>query len=201
MIENIFKAYDVRATYPDPLNEEVAWKVGHATGQFLKRSRQNVPPDQKVTMEDTVVVGRDMRPSSPDLANQLSEGLRSTGMNVIDVGMIDTSFIYFAINHLDCVGGIMTTASHNPIQYNGFKISGPKAKPIGAASGLDDIKRIAMGLRVGQTGLKGKLEEVDLWPQYRKTVLKFLDLKRPLRVAIDASNGMAGKMVPAVCGG
>ena len=64
-------------------------------------------------------------------------------MNVIDVGMVDTSFIYFAINHLDCVGGIMTTASHNPIQYNGFKISGPKAKPIGAATGLDDIKRIA----------------------------------------------------------
>ena len=64
-------------------------------------------------------------------------------MNVIDVGMIDTSFIYFAINHLDAVGGIQTTASHNPIQYNGFKISGPKAKPIGAASGLDDIKRIA----------------------------------------------------------
>ena len=67
-------------------------------------------------------------------------------MDVIDVGMVDTSFIYFAINHLDTVGGVMTTASHNPIQYNGFKISGPKAKPIGAASGLDDIKRIASGL-------------------------------------------------------
>src|SRR3954467_7796972 len=146
MIETIFKAYDVRATYPSPLNEETAWKVGHATGQFLKRSRQNVSADQKVKMEDTVVIGRDMRPSSPDLSKQLSEGLRSTGMNVIDVGMIDTSFIYFAVNHLDCVGGIMTTASHNPIQYNGFKISGPKAKPIGSASGLDDIKRIAMTL-------------------------------------------------------
>src|SRR5437764_1389908 len=99
MIENIFKAYDVRATYPEPLNEEVAWKVGHATGQFLKRNRQNISADQRVTMEDTVVVGRDMRPSSPDLCKQLSDGLRSTGMNVFDVGMIDTSFIYFAINH------------------------------------------------------------------------------------------------------
>ena len=75
-------------------------------------------------------------------------------MNVIDVGMVDTSFIYFAINHLDAVGGIQVTASHNPIQYNGFKISGPKAKPIGAASGLDDIKRIAQTLRVGQTGVQ-----------------------------------------------
>jgi phosphomannomutase len=198
MNENIFKAYDVRAVYPEPLNEEVAWKVGHATGQYLKRNRQNVSGDQKVKMEDTVVVGRDMRPSSPDLCRQLSDGLRSTGMNVIDVGMVDTSFIYFAVNHLDCVGGIMTTASHNPIQYNGFKISGPKAKPIGAASGLDDIKRIAMTLRVGETGLKGKYEERNLWADYKKHVLKFLELKRKIKVVIDASNGMAGKMVPAV---
>src|SRR5688572_30822036 len=201
MIEKIFKAYDVRATYPNPLNEEAAWKVGHATGQFLKRSRQNLSAEQKVKMEDTVVVGRDMRPSSPGLANSLTEGLKSTGMNVIDVGMVDTSFIYFAINHLGAVGGIMTTASHNPINYNGFKISGPKAKPIGAASGLDDIKRIATTLRVGQTGLKGSYKEMDLWGPYRQHVLKFLDLKRPLKVAVDASNGMAGKMVPAVFGG
>src|SRR6478672_2446072 len=165
MIEKIFKAYDVRATYPNPLNEEAAWKVGHATGQFLKRSRQSIPENQRVRLEDTVVVGRDMRPSSPDLANALTDGLRSTGMNVVDVGMVDTSFIYFAINHLDCVGGVMTTASHNPVQYNGFKISGPKAKPIGAASGLEDIKRIATTLRVGQTGLHGKLSERNLWKE------------------------------------
>jgi phosphomannomutase len=201
MIDKIFKAYDVRATYPNPLNEESAWKVGHATAQFLKRSRQGASPDQKVKREDTIVVGRDMRPSSPDLAKSLMDGIRSVGMRVVDVGMVDTSFIYFAINHLDCVGGVMTTASHNPIQYNGFKISGPKAKPIGAASGLDDIKRIASQLRVGQTGLTGAYEQQDLWQPYRAHVLRFLDLKRPLRVAIDASNGMAGKMVPAVFGG
>ena len=201
MIEKIFKAYDVRATYPNPLNEESAWKVGHATAQFLKRSREKVSDDQKVKLEDTITVGRDMRPSSPDLAKSLIDGIRSTGMNVIDVGMIDTSFIYFAINHLDCVGGIQVTASHNPIQYNGFKISGPKAKPIGSASGLDDIKRIAGTLRIGETGHKGKLEERNLWPQYKAEVLKHLNLKRKLRVAIDASNGMAGKMVPEVFGG
>ena len=202
MIEKIFKAYDVRATYPNPLNEDAAWKVGHATGQFLKRSRQNLPADQRVKMEDTIVVGRDMRPHSPSLAGALTEGIRSTGMNVIDVGMVDTSFIYFAINHLDAVGGVMTTASHNPIQYNGFKISGPKAKPIGAASGLDDIKRISATLKAGGlTGVQGRYAESDLWGPYRKHVLRFLDLKRKLRVAIDASNGMAGKMVPAVFGG
>src|SRR5687768_8245151 len=199
MIEKIFKAYDVRATYPSPLNEEMAWKVGHATAQYLKRSRANSGA-AAVKLENTIVVGRDMRPSSPDLAKALADGLRSVGMDVIDVGMVDTSFIYFAINHLDTVGGIMTTASHNPVQYNGFKISGPKAKPIGAASGLDDIKRIAMQLRVGQTGLKGKLDETDLWEPYKKKVLSFLDLKRRVRVAVDASNGMAGKMVPKVFG-
>jgi phosphomannomutase len=198
MIEKIFKAYDVRATYPQPLNEEMAWKVGHATAQYLKRSRQNLPDEKRVRNENTMVVGRDMRPSSPDLAKALSDGLRSVDFKVIDVGMVDTSFVYFAVNHLDTVGGIQVTASHNPIQYNGFKISGPKAKPIGAASGLDDIKRIATTLRVGQTGQKGGYEELDLWKAYRAHVHKFLDLKRPLKVAIDASNGMAGKMVPEV---
>lgn len=200
MIEKIFKAYDVRATYPNPLNEESAWKVGHATAQFFKRSRQNLPADQRTKLEDTIVIGRDMRPHSPELARALSDGIRSTGMNVIDVGMVDTSFIYFAVNQLDTVGGIMVTASHNPINYNGFKISGPKAKPIGSATGLDDIKRISTTLRVGKTGLEGKYSQQDLWAEYRTHVLQFLQLKRPLRVVVDASNGMAGKMVPAVFG-
>ena len=152
MIDKIFKAYDVRATTPNPLNEEAAWKVGYGAAQYLKRSRQTLVPEQRVTLEDTLVVGRDMRPSSPALAKALADGIRATGTHVIDIGMVDTSMIYFAINHLDCVGGIMVTASHNPIEYNGFKISGPKAKPIGSASGLDDIKRIAIQLRIGHTG-------------------------------------------------
>lgn len=202
MIEKIFKAYDVRSTYPNPLNEEAAWKVGHATAQFLKRSRQNDPKATKVKLENTVVVGRDMRPHSPALAKALSDGIRSTGMDVVDVGMIDTSFIYFAINHLDCEGGIQTTASHNPINYNGFKISGAKAKPIGSASGLEDIKRIAMALKQQSfTGVTGKYEEQNLWAPYRKHVLQFLNLRRPLKVAVDGSNGMAGKLVPEVFAG
>src|SRR5260370_413665 len=93
MLDKIFKAYDVRATYPNPLNEEAAWKVGHATAQFLKRSRQSVSPDQRVKLEDTLVVGYDMRPHSPLLTKALTDGIRSTGMNVIEVGMVDTSFI------------------------------------------------------------------------------------------------------------
>src|SRR5256885_10268784 len=128
------------------------------------------------------------------------DGIRSVGMNAIVIGTNDTSMTYIKINYLDTVGGIQTTASHNPIQYNGFKISGPKARPIGAASGLDDIRRIATTLRVGQTGLKGTFQEMDLWPQYQEHVLRFLNLRRKLKVVIDASNGMAGKMVPAIFG-
>ena len=198
MVEKIFKAYDVRATYPNPLNEEMAWKVGYAAAQYLKRSRQNLTAEQRVRLEGSMIVGRDLRASSPELTRALIDGVRSTAMNVIDLGTVDTPMVYFAINQLDAVGGIMTTASHNPAEYNGFKISGPKAKPIGAASGLDDVRRIASTLRVGQTGLKGKLEELDLWTEYRAHVLKFLSLRRRLRVIVDASNGMAGKMVPAV---
>ena len=115
MIEKIFKAYDVRATYPNPLNEEAAWKVGHATGQYLLRSRQSAKPENRVKMENTVAIGRDMRPHSPELAKSLSDGLRSTGLSVIDVGMIDTSFMYFAINHLDCVGSAMIEADQREI--------------------------------------------------------------------------------------
>ncbi len=198
-MEKLFKAYDIRGSYPNPLNEEVAWKVGHATGQYLRRSRQNNP--DKVKREDTMVVGRDMRPHSPALASALIDGILSTGLNVIDIGMVDTSMVYFAINFEDCVGGIQTTASHNPAGDNGFKISGPKAKPIGAASGLEDIKRIAMSLhRVYKTGVSGKLVQQDLWAPYKAHVRKFLNLSRRLRVAIDGSNGMAGKMVPALFG-
>ncbi|HEX8342941.1 MAG TPA: phosphomannomutase/phosphoglucomutase [Tepidisphaeraceae bacterium] len=199
MIEKIFKAYDVRSTYPAPLNEDAAWKVGHATGQFLKRGLETHFGGIKVENPNRVVVGRDMRPHSPALAKALCDGLRSVGFDVVDVGLIDTSFIYFAINHLGAIGGIQTTASHNPIQYNGFKISGPKAKPIGSATGLEDIKRIAMSLRQqATTGVMGKYEEQDLWAPYRKHVLQFLNLRRPIKVAIDASNGMAGMMVPKV---
>ena len=194
MNEKIFKAYDVRATYPDMLNEQTAWKVGFAAAQFLGHSQSK----ENLKLPDTLVVGRDMRTSSPSLAKSLSDGIRAAGLNVIDVGMIDTSMIYFAINHLGALGGIQTTASHNPAQYNGFKISGPLAKPIGSATGLDSIKQIALGLSGAQTPPRGSFEEQDLWAPYRAHVLKFLSLKRPIRVVVDASNGMAGKMVPAI---
>jgi phosphomannomutase len=195
MIKDIFKAYDVRAVYPDKLDEQAAWKVGCAAGQFLKQHL-----DATVKLRDTVVVSRDMRPHSPSLASALMEGLRAAGMNVIDLGMCDTSFIYFAVNHLSAAGGIQTTASHNPIQYNGFKISGAQAKPIGADTGLKDIQKIAetLGPR-GSLPLLGTVQQRDLWREYRQHVLQFFQPpKRKLRIFIDSANGMGGKLVPAV---
>ncbi len=196
MLSKVFKAYDIRAVYPDPLNEKVAWKVGYATGKFLRS--QLAKTDLADPMLQHVVVGRDMRPSSPKLAKALIDGLRAAEMNVFDVGMVDTSFIYFAINHLGCAGGIQTTASHNPIQYNGFKISGRHASPIGADTGLVEIQRIAATIEDTNIKPVGRLEERDLWDGYIAHVRKFMDVSRPLTVAVDASNGMAGAFVPRI---
>lgn len=196
MIGQIFKAYDVRATYPDKLNENAAWKVGYASAVHLKNHNEG--------KTGNVLVSCDMRPSSPSLVKALIEGIRAAGMNVIDLGMCDTSFIYFAINYLNAVGGIQTTASHNPINYNGFKISGKLAKPIGAATGLKDIQAIAEKLPddhnvASEKPTQGTLQQVDLWDEYRKHVLSFLKLgNKPLKVFVDASNGMAGRMVPKI---
>ncbi len=196
MIGQIFKAYDVRAVYPEQINEEAAWKVGYATGQFLLEKAGAVA-------HPVVLVSRDMRPHSPSLCGSLAVGLRAAGANVIDLGMCDTSFMYFAVNHLNAIGGIQTTASHNPINYNGFKISGPEAKPIGAQTGLKDIQARAQAIGEshgpGAISPTGTYEKRDLWDDYRKHVLKFLaPLKRRVRVFIDASNGMAGAMIPKV---
>jgi phosphomannomutase len=196
MIDKVFKAYDIRGIYPDPLNEEIAWKVGYATAQFL---RMNLTGLQKADRRmNTIVVGRDMRPSSPSMAKALIEGILATGSNCVDIGMIDTPEIYFAINHLGACGGIQTTASHNPIQYNGFKISGLGARPIGEDTGLLDIKNICQTLRKNPPIETGRLETQDLSRPYKAHVLQFLKLARKLKVVVDCSNGMACKFLPNI---
>jgi len=199
MNPEIFKAYDIRGVYPDDLNEEDAWKIGCAVGRYLpsliKGYERGKPQSQQVC------VGRDMRTHSEPLAQTLMDGVRSTGTGVIDIGMIDTPQMYFAINHLGTCGGIQVTASHNPAKYNGFKVSGKGALPIGIDTGLLEIKHLAMALLHTKGKLTGSLKTHDLTDAYRKHVLQFLqgDLKKK-KVAIDASNGMAGKMIPLLFG-
>ncbi len=204
MLGKVFKAYDVRAKYPKPLNEKLAWQIGYGSAQFLTHEASEAGHDDPMMRH--IVVGRDMRQSSPELTDALKQGIRDAGGHVIDLGLVDTPFIYFAINYLGCCGGIQTTASHNPAEYNGFKISKLHARPVGMTTGLDEIRRLAaMADREKVNKLDGREEQRDLWDAYVHHVHKFLSdelksgtAKQKLHVVVDASNGMAGTMVPRV---
>ncbi len=193
----IFKAYDIRGLYQEQLDEESAWKIGYGTAQFLRSLLRGYERGQ--ANAQSLCVGHDMRTHSPSLAKALIEGMNATGANVIDIGMIDTPQMYFAINHLATCGGVQVTASHNPAQYNGFKISGIEAKPVGMDTGLKEIKHIATALLHTKGKLDGAVEKCSLTEGYRDHVLKFLNPNiKPLKIVIDASNGMAGKSVPEI---
>lgn len=189
----VFKAYDVRAKYPDPLTEDMARKIGLSTGMLLISESQG---------KGSIVVGHDMRPSSQSLVAALKDGILSSGADVIDVGLVDTPFVSFAVNHLRAIGGVQTTASHNPIQYNGFKICRVKAKPVGMGSGLELIEEMVNDCDEPTTSAnRGSVRSVDLWDEYREHVFEYVDPKIQsgevtIKAAIDASNGMAGTMVP-----
>ncbi|AQT67100.1 Phosphomannomutase/phosphoglucomutase [Anaerohalosphaera lusitana] len=199
MDPSIFKAYDIRGLYPEQLDEESAWKIGYGTAQFLRSLLRGY--ERGMANAQSLCVGHDMRKHSPVLVDALIRGMNATGANVIDIGMIDTPQMYFAINHLGTCGGVQVTASHNPAQYNGFKISGLEAKPIGGDTGLKDIKHIATALLHTKGRLDGSVEKCTLWDAYRQHVLKFLNPKvKGLKIAVDASNGMAGKSVPELFG-
>ena len=195
----IFKAYDIRGIYEEQFDEDDAWKIGNSAARFLPSLLSGFERGQPTSQ--TLCVGHDMRTHSQALAAKLIEGIRCAGVNVIDLGMIDTPQIYFAINHLNTCGGIQVTASHNPAKYNGFKISGVHATPIGADTGLLDIKHLAVALIHTKGNPTGSLKEMDLTEAYKEHVLRFLTPKlRKLKIAIDASNGMAGKMIPLIFG-
>lgn len=195
-IHKVFKAYDVRATVPDLLNEDVAWRIGNATAQFLRTSLTGY--DRSDSKMNTLIVGRDMRKHSPMLARAFMEGAAAVSTPVIDIGLVDTSQIYFAVNHMPCCGGVQVTASHNPANYNGFKICGPKGKPIGSETGLKEIERIARAIARHPVLELGSIRQMDLSAEYRRYLLKFLREPRPLKVVVDASNGMAGRWFPIV---
>ncbi|MCG3177884.1 MAG: Phosphomannomutase/phosphoglucomutase [Phycisphaerae bacterium] len=197
VMDQIFKAYDIRGTYPEPLNEDVAWKVGHASASFLRSLLTGYSRSEQSA--NRLVVGCDARQSSPALTDALVTGISSTNTETIDIGLCDTPMIYFAINHLGTCGGVQVTASHNPAQYNGFKISGQKARPIGQDTGLWELKRIAEAIAIHKVTVGATRHREDLWGPYRDFLRGFMDEGlRPLRVVVDASNGSAGKMVPAV---
>ncbi|MHC4617524.1 MAG: phosphomannomutase/phosphoglucomutase [Planctomycetota bacterium] len=197
MDSSIFKAYDIRGVFPDQIDAEGAWKIGHATARFLPSLLRGYERGQ--ANAQSVCVARDMRTHSKDLAAALTKGINAAGVNVIDIGMIDAPQMYFAINHLGTCGGVQVTASHNPAKYNGFKIAGLDAKPVGVDTGLKEIQHIATSLLHTKGRVTGKVEPYDLTAEYKNHVLKFLRPNiRKLKIAVDASNGTAGKTVPAI---
>ncbi len=189
---NIFKSYDIRGKYPSELNDTIAHKIGTSIAQFFKEEN----PDVK-----DIVVGRDMRPSSKSLANALIEGICTTGLNVINVGVVSTEMTYFAIGYYKYDGGVMVTASHNPAEYNGFKICREQAIPVSFETGIERISKLTRQYYPPRGEQLGKVILSDIFSDYKKHVLKFANNLRHLRVVVDAGNGMAGKTIPVVCEG
>jgi phosphomannomutase len=174
----IFKAYDIRGVYPSELDAAQAHRIGRATARFIGAK--------------ALVVGHDARTSSPELLEALLRGINDEGVDVIDIGLVATPMVYYAVDHLGAGGGVMITASHNPAQYNGFKICREHAIPIGEASGLREIEAIAKTATDDPpSSPRGSVENIDVCAGYVEHALT-AGTKRPrLRVAIDCGNGMA----------
>jgi phosphomannomutase len=182
---NVFKAYDVRGIYPDELDEAGAEAIGRAYVEQFEPRR--------------MAVGRDMRLSSAAMQEALMRGAAAAGADVVDLGLVGTEMVYFAVGSLGLEGGAMVTASHNPKQYTGVKLVRRGALPVGGESGLMDVRDRAL-VDAPPAGAPGKIEEYDIWPAYVDRVLSFVDVDsiKPLKVVIDAANGMAGTILPPV---
>jgi len=185
-MDRVFKAYDVRGTVPDQLDADMCRAIGRAMARFAGAPE--------------VLVARDMRESGVELAGAFSDGVRSEGVDVTDLGMASTDFLYFATGYLDAPGA-MFTASHNPAQYNGLKMCLSGARPIGRDTGLADIAAEAEALLGEPTPpLRGSWRELDLMEAWADHVVSFVDVAtlRPLKVVADTANGMGGLVVPVV---
>ena len=178
-----FKAYDIRGRVPDQLNEDIAWRIGRATVQYL---------DAK-----NVVIGHDIRLSSPALSEALKQGILAAGADVLDIGECGTEEIYFATSHLETDAGIVVTASHNPKDYNGMKIVRELSKPVSGDTGLDAIRSLAESGDFREPAAVGQAREVDTRPAYLNRLLSLVDREvlQPLKIVVNAGNGGAGSIV------
>jgi len=178
-----FKAYDIRGRLPDQLNTDIAWRIGRAYAQFLQPQR--------------VVIGHDVRISSPSLSDALAKGLTEGGSDVLDIGLCGTEEIYHATFSQQLDGGIMVTASHNPIDYNGMKLVREQSRPISGDSGLNEIQELAEQGHFTTSGRVGTISEVSFRDDYIEHLLSYIDRSeiRPLKVVMNAGNGCAGPII------
>src|SRR5690242_5224913 len=197
VLADFVKAYDVRGVVPDQLNVDVAWALGAAFAQTV------ITPEGATG----VVIGHDMRPSSPELSRAFAAGVTAHGLDATLIGLCSTDGLYYASGALD-LPGAMFTASHNPAQYNGIKLCRAGARPVGQDSGLATVRDLAQdlldsGTSAGPAGVTpGQVTERDVLTDYAAFLRGLVDLSasRPLRVVVDAGNGMGGHTVPAVLG-
>ena len=172
----IFKNYDIRGVYGTELTDEIAYKIGRALVVFL-----NAPE---------VVVGHDMRTSSSKLNEALVRGIMEQGANVVDIGLCSTPMLSFAVQSY--MAGVMITASHNPSEYNGFKLCKEKAMPIGEINGMLEIKRLVLENTFKNPAKKGSYKKIDVLVPFLRFSLSFLSTQRPFKIVVDAVNGMGG---------
>jgi phosphomannomutase len=183
----VFKAYDVRGIYGEELDEDGAYAIGRAYVEEFEPRR--------------IAVGRDMRVHAPAMAAAAIAGATAGGADVVDIGLTGTEMLYFAVGGLGLDGGIAVTASHNPKEYTGMKIVRRGALPVGGESGLLDVRDRALALEdMAQGQSLGHVRTEDVYPGFVERVLSFVDIDalRPLRIVVDAANGMAGAMLPPV---
>lgn len=183
-----FKAYDIRGKLGEELNEDIAWRIGRAYGEFLKPK--------------TIVLGGDVRLTSETLKLALAKGLQDAGVDVLDIGMSGTEEIYFATFHLGVDGGIEVTASHNPMDYNGMKLVREGARPISGDTGLRDVQRLAEANDfppVDETK-RGRYQQINLRDAYVDHLFGYINVKNltPLKLVINSGNGAAGPVVDAI---
>ena len=180
----IFKAYDIRGVYGEEIDENMAKKIGNAFAVHLQKG--------------PIVLGQDMRVSSPSLAEAVKEGLNDAGLDVIDIGLCSTPMSYFAIGHLEAAGGVMVTASHNPAKYNGMKISREKAIPLAYETGINKIEEIVKSGEYKTVEGRGTAKEQSITEAYISHVLETAKDIKPLKLVIDAGNGITGSFLPEV---
>ncbi len=187
LVNAVIKAYDVRGVVGEQIDAEFVRDVGAAFARLVRAD------------SDRVVIGYDMRASSPDLAKAFADGVVAQGLDVVHIGLASTDQLYFASGLLECPGA-MFTASHNPAQYNGIKLCRTGAKPVGQDTGLATVAREVIDGVPGYDGAAGSVSERDVLEEYASFLRGLVDLSglRPLKIAVDAGNGMGGHTVPAV---
>ena len=181
---SIFKAYDIRGTYPDQIDEAIARRIGAAFAKFLGAK--------------TLVVGRDMRTMAPSVQDAVIEGILDQGCDVLDIGLASTPTTYYAIGKLACDGGLCVTASHNPKQYIGFKLCRAEARPLSADFGIPDIEELVRSGDLTPAAERGKRDQVNVTEDFCDHIAGFASGIAPMRIVVDYANGMGGHEGPKV---